>query len=251
VESASGTLRLNGGGNGSGLFQADDNATLEFGNNYHLQLGAILAGSGLVRVAGGTVSTAGPVLVLNLTVAGGTLDLGAPLTATNLELDSGATIKGSGDVLVIGTFDITGGTLSGGNSSVRVLPGGSLNIRQDITFDGRSLSNLGVVTWYGGTITLQNGAGIHNTLTGDLDVQTDSSIQGSGSFVNDAGGRFQKSAGDGTTDIQVDFYNQFRNSKLGQDPLVGFIQARHGTLNFHGHLVKRGIIEYQGGQVVF
>jgi hypothetical protein len=250
-ESASGTFRLSGGGQGNGLFQAEDDATLEFASDYNLQVGAVLEGSGLVRIVGGTVKTEGPVLVLNLTVAGGSLEVGAPLTATHLELDGGGTIKGLGDVFVAGTFDWTGGTMAGAGGSTRILPAAQLNITGDVRLDGRGLTNVGVTTWYGGTITLANGAGILNTLTGDFDVQTDSELVGSGSFVNDFAGRFQKSAGDGTTDIRIPFWNQVPSPGVGRDPTLGLIQARHGTLNFHHNLLKNGIILYQGGSIDF
>jgi len=147
-------------------------------------------------VEGGSLTIAGA----QLTVAGTSEIIGS------LNVQSG-TLTGAGDITVSGSFSWTGGTLSG--SGITTTTGAtSISGTAAKGLLARRWDANGPVTWTGtGAVALSSGAVINNASTWDCqnDVVLIWGVGAAPAFNNS--GTFKKSAGAGTTTVQVPFFN--------------------------------------------
>jgi hypothetical protein len=218
VDAASGLLDLAGGGISSGTFTAESAATLQFGGGPHyLTSASSVSGSGTVifdsetfnglsMTINGTYNVTGTTTfqASNAPFAFPPVEFASSATMGTLNLGAG-TLFGAGDVTITGTFNWTGGTLSGtGNTFAN--GGITISGSNNRTLDGRTITNSGTATWTGtGGISGNNDA-VFNNLNGSVfDAQSDSTLGSSISFLN--AGTFKKSAGTGTTTVNALFSN--------------------------------------------
>lgn len=115
LEVQTGRLKLNRGGNSSGVFHTEAGASLDFGGETHtLDAIASISGAGEVTVSAGTLSVAGTYSSVTK-ITNGRMDINGSATMAALELSFG-TLAGSGDISVSGFFDWTGGSIDGNGS---------------------------------------------------------------------------------------------------------------------------------------
>jgi hypothetical protein len=170
--------------------------------------------SGPVSITGGTLwvtdnSTAdfhqSVLSVSDLTVQG-TLRAGAVTVGHDFQWISG-TFSGPGSLTALGTMKLQGGTA-----------------------DHLALINAGATTWSSGNVVFVNGASFTNAVTGSFDDQTDGIFGSNGSecpaFTNQ--GSFVKSAGGGTTSLQMTLANS------------GTVTVQNGALKLGCTLVHSG-----------
>jgi hypothetical protein len=154
-----------------------------------------------------------------IVLSGGTLNLGGASQVNNTLTLTGGTLTGVGGMTVTGVFTWTGGDMSGTgqtNANGGMVIGAPYNV-----LNQRTLNTAGTTTWLGtGDIYLNDGAVINNS--GTWDVQNDQNLYANGTFNNLAGAIFRKTAGAGTTTIQVLFNNS------------GTVETQNGTINFTG-----------------
>lgn len=183
-----GTLDLRGG-TSSGQFDVADSAQLDFaGGSFLLNNGTQFTGAGLVRVAGGTLDvTASTVFNPRVHLVSGTLQ----------GVDA-ATIQ---DSLVW-----SGGTL-GGTGNTAIVAGADLVIDGNVTFNGRTITNSGTVTWLSGQIHSGNGALLQNQLSGVVDLRADGTWHynqgGALPRLVNTNGVVQRNTGTGVVDIRA------------------------------------------------
>ena len=185
VDVQAGSLSLGGGGASSGTFDLEGNSVLSFGGTYNLLDGATSIDSGTIVVGSFTgLTVSGSVSLTDLTVSGGTVTLnsGASLDTQNLRLDSG-TLTGPGDVAVENDFTWTSGTLGGTGDPV-------LNGTAEISggffasLSGRTVDNHGTATLLPNSGFQFNGGGTWNNHSdGTLVLQSGSSV---GNFFADS-----------------------------------------------------------------
>ena len=137
----------------------------------------------------------------------GVLEITGPEESTlaGLLFESG-TLTGAGNLKVSSALQAKSGTLAG--SGGVTIESGATGLFEGSVIDERPLVNEGVATWSTGYLEERNGTRITNLGTFDANGETGSMAVGSGAapaFVNE--GIFQKSAGTGTTEIQVEFEN--------------------------------------------
>jgi hypothetical protein len=209
VDVLTGTLSLNGGGIGNGLFVAEPGAELAYsGASYEVD--SALAGGGSYWFTGGTVTLNGNLSSSNGVLAGGTL---------------------TGNTVVSGKLNWTSG-LFDHNSVLKVATNGVLGLAGasgvDYNFYG-TLTNAGKIVLVSGNLQLvgsgcDNGIGRLVNLPGGLvDFQADVPIDsacGTTPLVN--GGLVRKSGGTGSSAINCLFINS------------GTLDARTGTLSLNG-----------------
>jgi RHS repeat-associated protein len=184
VQVQSGTLDLAGGGDSTGSFQVAADATLTFdtGGTQTLEAASQVGGAGTVHFLGGTahikgtydVSIAGRTLI-----DGGTADFSSATLTTLPELTlRGGTLTGTGNVIVTGALNWTGGTMSGAGTTT-VAQGGTLNLAENPALDARTLINAGTATYslipgvftrfsLDNAATIENLAGATFTIAGDV-----------------------------------------------------------------------------------
>jgi hypothetical protein len=180
VSVQSGTLRLTAGGTSTGAYQVAAGDTLDFNNGTHtLTAASRISGAGVVNFSGGSVGIAGSYAVASPTlVSGGTASFNGTADSTGSLTVSAGTLNGSGLLTVGGAMNWTGGSLSGGNGTVRVLAGGTLSIAptSQVKFENYTLEVAGTGTWtgtaqvYGGQAILRVASG------GTLNIQGDPSL---------------------------------------------------------------------------
>jgi hypothetical protein len=186
-----------------------------------------------LNITGGSVTFRTPISPLtSLSISGGTANFLGNNVAASTGTLSGGTLLGSGDV----RFDALtwSGTTMRDTGSTSI--GGTLTISGSggKVLDGRTLFNFGTATWTGGFLQVNNGALISNF--GTFDVQTDGTIFASqpGPFLNS--GTFQKSAGTGTTVVNIPFvFNSSANGVLDvQTGTLILIRGATGDPGFTG-----------------
>jgi hypothetical protein len=176
-------------GSSAGTFIVGASCVLDFIGippGYAFLDGATVAGDGRVQVpAVVPVHVSGSVSMQNLRLEGGTVTVnaGASLDVLNLRLDAGALI-GPGDVIVENDFAWTGGTLSGTGDTVlngtSEISGGFF-----VSLTGRTVDNHGAATLLPNTGLQFNGGGTWNNHSdGTLVLQSGSSV---GNFFFDSG----------------------------------------------------------------
>ncbi|HET6313825.1 MAG TPA: hypothetical protein VFH60_08320, partial [Chloroflexia bacterium] len=205
---ATGDLHLQGG-TSKGAFDIEAGAKVDFSQGSHtLSNGTTFAGSGTVRVSGGTL------------VVGSSAT--ERVAARRVELASG-TLSGPATLAISNTLTWTGGTMSEAGKT-ELVPGATLSISGAAakTLNARTLNNQGTATWLGaGAISLEAGASIHNSGLFDAQNNATLSAPGPAAFYNT--GTFRKSASTGVTTIHSNV--KFENNG-------GTVDVAGGTLRF-------------------
>lgn len=207
----SGTLELRGSGTNSGTFAVGSGALLDIpSGTYSLGTGTQFSGTGLVRIAGGTVN----------------VDGATPIPVNRLQLLSGS-LQGVGTLDVQDSLVWSGGTMQG--AGITNVPAGADLVLNGTTlsFSARTIVNAGAVTWIAGNIFSGSGATLQNVAGGVVDLRADASwFHNMGGTVpqlaNLAGGVVQRSIGTGTVDVRAAV-----NS-------AGTVQVLSGTLALNG-----------------
>jgi autotransporter-associated beta strand protein len=215
VEVKAGTLLVQSGGTHSGGFSVDEGAVLTFADGNHtLAVGAVLEGSGEIRLTGGTLHLSEGVAVsARVVISGGTLTGPGATAVNNALVWTGGSLTGAN--AATDSFTLAGSTTIGGGGS-RSLSGRTLFIG-----DGSEPAN---ASWTNGAIQLGDGAILHIRQGSVLDVGFDGGSvlnqfsNSGGVFRNE--GTFRKSGGTGTTTIQSGIL--FQNS--------GTVDIQSGTL---------------------
>ncbi len=212
------TLRMAAGGSASGTYVNPPGAFVEWpGNNsiFTINPGALLSGSGLYKISGGTV-------VFN-----------ADLAVQNLDVL--ATLDGSGTLTVNNVLNWPSGSMTGSGRTI-IAPGATNYITNVSTvFLGtRTLENAGTILWTGvdGASIQCGGAVITNRAGALFEVRNNSSLgafPGNSRFDNV--GIFRKTTGSGTTTFAV-------NNSFG----TTFPFINYGTVD-----IRKGIIAAAGG----
>jgi hypothetical protein len=262
MEITSGTLRILGGGTGSGQFMGNPGTTLRFGslaysftsasrivsggnvdfNGGTLAVPGIYAVSGATLVTGATVSFTGPDPVLGdtLSVTSGSANLAdASIQIDNVTL-SGGTISGTGVLTVRERLSWTTGTF-GGIGTTRIAPDATMAVSGTTTrtLSARTLSVAGSATVAGTAPTAMNTqASIEIEPGGIFELQGDANISTSGSpastFINR--GTVIRNTGSGTFSLSVPVTQS------------GLIESRTGTLRFASSFVQTaGTLRLAGG----
>ncbi|HEX7255988.1 MAG TPA: Calx-beta domain-containing protein [Gaiellaceae bacterium] len=228
VEVLTGTLSFDGGDGpnaSSGEFLVP--STLQFGGGTHdLAADSSLSGGGTVRFAGGTANVGGGYDLGTTEVTSGTANFNASDSVTDVLNQSGGIVGGSGVFTLTGpgASSWTGGQML--DSGTTAVPAGvTLNLSGTGTKTlRRVLDNAGAVVWSGtgdihtGNVTVFDNSGL-------FDIQNNQIYHhnhGGVSQLNNTG-VLRKSAGTGTTRIDVPF-----------DNTGGTIEARVGTLHVNG-----------------
>jgi hypothetical protein len=217
-----GTVSLNGGGIGNGIFVAEPGATLTYSGGAY-EVDSALAGGGSYRFTGGTVTLNGNLSSSNAVLAGATL---------------------AGNTVISGKLSWTSGGFAN-NSMVNVATNGLMvlagNNGADYDLKG-TLTNAGTIRLVSGNLQFvgaacDNGIGrLVNLPDGLVDLQADVSIDsvcGSTTLVN--GGLVRKSGGTGTSTI----YPTFNNS--------GTVDVQTGTISVNGGGSSQGIFVADAG----
>jgi len=237
---SSGTLALKRGGTSTGSFTGSAGTTLEFDGHHNLS-GAISGDtiqfennfidpfptttiSGSYSASTATILNDGPTVQFTGPVSsvGNYLDVdyqatadfspATPVTLTVTTLTVRSVLTGTDSFVVDGPFNWNyGGQLIGGGT---IDAEGGINIGSGgLLLYGYTLNNHATATWTGGgTIAFDNNAMFNNLAGANFDAQCDGQLgRGSASSygngaINNAGS-FTKSAGTGTTEVDVPFNN--------------------------------------------
>jgi hypothetical protein len=220
VEAQTGTISFSGGVISGGTFNAGPGTTISFAGTSTFNNGTVFTGAGVNLVTGGSVTLSGTVTSTNFEFAGGTLTNGGTFT---------------------GTFNWTGGTISGGFMNVPT--GGTLNISGTATksMSGDTINNAGTVTWSGGDISCGDGAVFNNQTGGIFDAQSNAIfswtlLRSTPTFNNI--GTFRKTISASTTTFSgVTFIN------------TGTVEAQSGTISFSNYSQTAGVTILRGGNI--
>jgi hypothetical protein len=238
----SGTLSANNGGTSTGAWNVPVGTTLNFGGGTQsLNAGTNVSAAGTVGFSGGTTNfNAGTFSVTGTTqVNGGTANFNAVAGTNLLNISSGA-LGGSATVTASGLTTWSGGNINGT---------GILNANGGATLSGvlKNLQNSRVVnlsgtsTWSAGNVDFYDTAALVNTAGGTLTTSFDGSMSNwiggaSGSFSNV--GTFTKSAGAGTTSINIVFSNS------------GTVNANSGILSLNSNGTHTGTLSAGVGGIL-
>ncbi len=238
----SGTLTFTRDGTHAGSLTIGAGATLDFGGGTHaLSATSSLSGS-TVRFDAGTVTMQGSCAVTGqTTVSGATVSVVPAATVTSLgvlTIEGGSLALGSGEAIVLPSFALTAGTLTGtdgvtvtGNmtwSGGTISGAGGLDVQGPLSFSGSSnrfLSQRAVqvndATWTG-TANLDLTAQASLSIAGTWLMQTDADITSSGApsptIAVLGSGILRKAASGGLTSIGPLLTN------------AGVVEAQSGTL---------------------
>lgn len=223
----SGELRLERGSDipSSGTMTTAANGQIEFAKTSFRVDGVSFDGSGLVQISDG---------ILEGTGAGFIVGNGVRLIID----DSDGYLQGSGPVTIDGALEFIRGKVSGSGgitvNGLLELSGSSIR-----TLIGRTITNHGSIIYTGsGTLRMQDDARIINSAGASFDLQSDANLDyldpDGGTVVNY--GSFQKSAGIGTTLIDVELIN---NGALAVNS--GTLKlTRGGSAGNSGHTIAAG-----------
>jgi hypothetical protein len=150
------------------------------------------------------------------------------VSVTNVDLSAGP-LTGPGNLTVYGTFNWTGGMMSGdpvsGTGTTSIAEGATCNISGPAAkyLDKRTLDNAGTTLWNGGNVTFQSGGTLNVQPGGEFDILSDDmNLNGSGIFRNF--GTLTKANLPGTTSVAAGI--AFDND--------GLLSLLSGTLSFAG-----------------
>lgn len=176
--------------------------------------------------------------------AGGVFELGS--TNTPGQLSGGGTISGAG------TFVFSGGSLFGGDG-MNMVNHASMHITSPAgkSFDTGRFTNTATAVWDDGNITSSQAHVITNT--GTFDIRSDNQWQpfffGAGQIVNS--GTLKKTAGTGTTFINIDLQNTGTISATSgllrlvgvssNSTVGGWVQSSTGAVRLENHQLITGL----------
>jgi len=218
VLAQTGTLRFTYGGAYGGNTTISTGATVDFNNGtFALQNGGTASGGGNLLVTYGTLNVAN----------GGTFTSGTHVVQSSGTLGGGG--DGSSTLLLNGDYDWSGGTL-GGNGVVQI--NGTTNTwsgssTKYINATAVNVQNRGTIRLTGTSVSsLATNSGLTNLSGGVFDISSDGVALNNwqmGTFDNQAGATFGKSAGNGDSTVAWTFNNN------------GTVLAQTGRLVFtHG-----------------
>jgi hypothetical protein len=225
------------------------------GGTYNIGGSTSLYGNPQVDFSG-TVVSVGPSLVIDLSGTSGAVAnfRGNAISTSNFSLGLNGTFTSTASLTVTGTFDWNGANSQVSGSGAVNIPAGAVlrmyNPRLGPTFkylDGRTLNNAGAASLFigggGGDIynnlVMRNGAVINNSGTFDVLEDRGLAYDGVGAYpVFNNAGIFRKSAGSGTSELQVLFNNS------------GTVNVQSGTLKLHP-LNNTGNVAIAAGTTLF
>jgi PKD repeat protein len=225
VESAAGTLLLDGPGFCFGNLQADAGARVEVDSPGFTWVGSLVSGGGTVAVTGGTLTLSNNV---NATVA----------NFTHLN----GTIGGLGNLTSSGNYVWSGGTESGLGTN---FDNGGLKVSGGVTLSQRTICSAASDIFTNGSISGGSGAVFKNLPGGKISIDDDfsmfgasASLQNQGIIVKDGAGDNASSAGSGISRIDWGVAN------------TGTFMAQTGTLSFTAsYLQTSGFTVLTGGVI--
>jgi hypothetical protein len=157
--------------------------------------------------------------------------------------DKSVELGGASTLYIEGNYEWFGnGNWTGTGKMNIVANGGQLRLDVSMFTDyalGRTIDNFGTVTWSQRDISVSNGANIINEKGATFTIAVDSNIVDggtAGSFENNAGALLQKTAGNGTTRIDLVFWGSNR----------GKIQQLNGRIKFALFIQNAGILIVSG-----
>jgi hypothetical protein len=229
LDAQTGTISVNGGGSGSGGFEAEAGATLAFGGDYEVD--GTLSGEGTNSFTGGAFALNGR-LNTAYAVLAGTAVLGGTngVIAGQLTWNPSARI-GAGSVLTVATNGLV--YVDAGGSGGYVEFSGVLTNAGTIVLTNGGIRCLDYSSYGGGYGLLVNAAGgLIDLRDGSLiDFYNDSSGSGTPAVLNY--GTVRKSSGSDTTPINPPFTNSGTlDAQSGVIALNGSYDLTGGTLNF-------------------
>ncbi len=212
VDVETGTISLNGGGELGSTFSLTGTLSLD-SDNYTLDNGLSVSGSGTMGLTGATATVTGNATLSNLTQSGGTLTGAGTLTVSGLTTWTGGYESGAGSTNANGGLTI----------------GGSDNAAYQEFLDGRMLNNQGAATLAvnpseGGALYFLDGATFNNKAGASFSFITDASIVDNygipdgGTFINH--GTFAKTGSAGTSGVGITF-----------DALGGSVDVETGAIS--------------------
>ncbi len=214
VEVQSGTLDLNDGGVNNGSFIDGAGATLDFAEGtFDLQAGTQITGVGTTVIVG---AFGGPI---------GEVNLGTDVTLPNLGLYDGASVEGTGDLTITGSF----------------------------TWDGGTLGSTGIIYADGGVTVDYNGDNGDYLENGMLDNAGTATVTGSlvaddGATWNNLAGSTFEAQGDGTGII---YDNVGAEPTFNNDGSVVMAAGSGGIATFGGAFNNKGSVDVQSGSLTF
>ena len=235
-----GTLVASRGGMWAGSITTAAATVLRFNGGTHNLSGVTISGPGRAEISSGTVNTTGAVTVAAMTTLANT-----------------ATLGGAGPLTVNGTLEWNAGTITGSGMCVvnEVL---TLDSGSNKTLNGRTLESNGMAQWKSsGTVSLTNGAVLHNSATGTFDIQFNGFMGISGSpttelFDND--GMLIKSGAGGVTTFDVPVTNsgtfEIKSGSIAFTRAAYVQTAGSTTLNGGNMTAQVGVgMDMQGGSL--
>ena len=231
VEALAGILRLSSGGTHTGTFQTNATGVIQLGGPHVLQTDAMITGN--ILYGPSTINIVGTVNLdagrtSNFVLGRTNFNAGATVTNAGILLINGGDANfSSGNVVTAASHSVTAGGITG-SDTVEVAglttflqgemrgPGvtnanGGLDIGNNsgvaISLKERTLNAIGSSTWFGtGNLTVSNDGTFVNQ--GILEVQNDvSALAGTGGGTLQNQGTLNKTAGTGTTSIEIAFDN--------------------------------------------
>jgi hypothetical protein len=247
-----GTLSLADSGTSTGSFTVSALATLAFasGGSRTLTAASSVSGPGTVSFSGNNTYLNGSYNVTHSVVTGGEVDFNGPATVGTATL-SGGTLAGSGNLTVTNNITWSSGVL-GGTGATTVNVGATLTIMGAGTKDfGRTINNFGTTTWTdAGNITGERYSLFHNEAGATFNAQNAARYTSlGGTFTNE--GTFLKSAGAGTTSIEVGFNNTGGtiNVRTATVSLSGGLTNFSGTTLTGGSYLVAGTLQFNGADI--
>ena len=227
TEVQTGTLRLQGGGSSSGIFNILLAGALDFsGGHYLLGPGTRITGPGSMKITGGSVEVAE----------------GVTVSPAAMFLSSGS-LTGKGTAEITCLFDWQGGSLY--DTGVTEAAGeASLSGSASKYLSYRTLRLAGAAVWTDtGRLNLEHDGTLSVLPSSVFTVQNDTSIETSTTGLIDVQGTLRKSAGTGTTTCAATFNN------------TGLVNVQSGTLRLNGSGTDAGqfnigsgaFLEFGGG----
>ncbi len=199
----------------------------------------------VINFAGVTVTSSNNNTVLRISctgtfaINGGTFTIDSTSTTSSFNLTGGA-LAGAGTLTVSSAMTWGNATMSG-TGATTLSVGATLTISSGVTLDARTLNNSGTINMTGlnNSWNFANSAVFNNQSGGVFNSQNDQSIfVGSGSPLIANAGTFAKTAGLGTTTVNVALNN------------TGSVQTQSGTLALQGGGTGSGVYSATGGAVL-
>jgi RHS repeat-associated protein len=229
VDAQTGKLAFKSGGssNASGQWKSSEGSEIRFIGGTHSMKESSLAGAVTVTSSStlAAESVSGALSQMKVD-SSGTLDIqGGSVTVGTLNLAQGGIVKGAGTLNVSSSLNWTAEGYMRGAGSTVILPGATATTSNNYyaRIEKRRVVNEGTFTAKEGEIMVNEGAEFLNTGTFNANADALSTIGvygAGGTFVNE--GTFRKTAGTGTSTIEMKFENK------------GIVDVQTGKLNVKG-----------------